>query len=413
MSQTPANELYYTDRETARRFVDVVMSVSDLGARGAFPKPLVLANYCNAVGTLTTLDACSDELKAVEDQVARLPGHPGAYMRGLCRGLRAVIGILRGENRPYIQLVRDILDLEFTPIPDSEAEKLRAELQEGLGRLGYRGRLSEQVDSWLAGTSLTGEPVIEYARQVVDATRRDTLAKVVQLPETEGLDSIYAVRNVHYSGRSQYTGNHRGWLHFNVDKHWQKDVFIQVLCHEGYPGHQTFYCLWDVLYNEGRWPLEAAYYQLNSPTNTVFEGGPEVAMHFIGWDEGDSRQALELRVGQTYKDLQRIGMNNACLYANLGQMTRAEAVAYMEQHHTLTDDAVRAYSFMTDPLARTNYPQYYYGRRIVNEGYALMNGTEADRRRFFDILYRTPHTTSTFIEAVAQATGTDFNPFVY
>lgn len=406
---------YYTDRETAQKFVDIVVSISELGVQtGAFPKPLVLANYSNARPTIPNMAALSDRLTEVESAVQNLAGHPGEYMRILCRGLRAVISIIKQEERPYLELVHDILDLPFTPIPDSEAEKLRIELADGLTQLGYSGiSLEKQVDSWLNETSLTGDAVIEMAKQIVEATRRDTLAKVVQLPETEGLDSIYGVRDVFYSGRSQYTGDHRGWLHFNIDKYWQKDVFVQVLCHEGYPGHQTFYCLWDYLYQQGKWPLEAAFYQLNAPTNAVFEGGPEVAMHFIGWDEGASRQALELRVGQVYKDLQRIGMNNACLYSNLGEMTQDEAVGYMEKHLTLRDDAERAYMFMTDPLARTNYPQYYYGRRIVNKAFALMEGTQEGREKFWDILYRTPHTSSTFVKAIAEATGTDFNPYKY
>ena len=35
------------------------------------------------------------------------------------------------------------------------------------------------------------------------------------------------------------------------------------------------------------------------------------------------------------------------------------------------------------------------------------------RRRFIDILYRTPHTTRTFIDAVEEATGAPFDPFAY
>jgi hypothetical protein len=404
--------MFYTHPEVARLWVDVVVSISDLGV-GKFGKELVLANYSHAKPTIKSLPALEAALTRVEQAVAEQPGHAGEYMRILCRSQRAVLSILQGENRPYLGLVRDILDLEFRPIPSSEAEKLRVQLDEGLSKLGYRGTLQEKVDRWLEETSLTGEAVIDMAKKIVGATRQATLERVVKLPETEGLDSIYSVRNVHYSGRSQYTGNHRGWLHFNIDKNWQKDMFVQILCHEGYPGHQTFYCLWDVLFQEGRWPLEAAYYQLNNPTNVVFEGGPEVAMTFIDWDQGDSPDATARRVGQIFKDLHRIGMNNACLYANLGEMNRKQAVDHMVQHLTLRDDAERAYDFMTNPLARTNYPQYYYGRRVVEKAFSLMSGTQAMREKFYDIIYRTPHTTSTFVKAVAAATGRPFDPFRY
>ena len=168
-----------------------------------------------------------------------------------------------------------------------------------------------------------------------------------------------------------------------------------------------------MLFQSDCWPLEAAYYQLNSPTNVVFEGGPEVAMSFIGWDKGDSPEAVARRVGQIFKDLNRIGMNNACFYANQGYMNRLEAVEYMVNHLTLRDDAERAYDFMTDALARTNYAQYYYGRRIVDKAFTLMSGSQQLRSQFFDILYRTPHSTSTFVKAVAAATANSFDPFAF
>jgi len=85
----------------------------------------------------------------------------------------------------------------------------------------------------------------------------------------------------------------------------------------------------------------------------------------------------------------------------------------MVEHFVLRDDAERAYQFFTDDLARTNYAQYYYGRRIVKLAYARFEQTEADRQRFFDLIYRTPHTTSTFVQAVAEASGRPFDPFSY
>ena len=54
-----------------------------------------------------------------------------------------------------------------------------------------------------------------------------------------------------------------------------------------------------------------------------------------------------------------------------------------------------------------------HGRRIVKLAYARFEQTEADRQRFFDLTYRTPHTTSTFVQAVAEASGRPFDPFSY
>ncbi len=403
----------YLSRSTARDYVDVVLSLSELGM-SRFQRPLVLANYTDVGPTLTSLEQVESALGRIEDEVEALDsGHPKEYLRALLKGSRTVVSILRGEDRPYRELVQGILEIDHVAIPESEATRLRANLHADLGHLGYDGELDEQVKNWLAATSLTGDAVIDFGQAIIDDARRDTEKKVLRLPPGEGIDSFTGIRNVHYSGRSQYTGDFRGWLHFNIDKYWQRDLFVHVLCHEAYPGHQTFYALWDELFQQGRWPIEAAYYQLNNPTNAVFEGGPEIAMNMLGWDIGEGDEARKLRAAVTYMDLGRIAMNNACLWVNEGNMTRAEAVDLMVDHYVLRDDAERAFDFFTDSLARTNYAQYYYGRRIVRLGFERFDGAEDSRQTFFDILYRTPHSTSTFITAIAEASGKPFDPFKF
>ena len=406
--------LAYTTPELGRRYVDLVASMSRYGeAPERLGREMLLSNYSGVEPSMDELPAMRDALEEIAAHVDGLSGHEGAYMRALVRGSRALLGRLEGVERSYLETVRDIIEIDLREIPESEGARLRAELHDGLGELGYRGDLRQRVDAWRAETSMTGDAVIDFAKTIMDEARRATEARVLTLPEGEGLDDVYGVRDVFYSGRSKYVGDYRGWVHFNVDKQWQRDVFVQVLTHEAYPGHQTFYALWDQLYREGRWPIEAAFYQRNAPTNPIFEGGPESALHFLGWDEGDGREALALRMGQVSKDLGRIAMQNACLLVNDGRMSREEAVDLMVDHLVLRDDAERAYGFFTNPVSRTHYPQYYYGRRIVQQAFERFEGSEADRQRFFDIIYRTPHTTSTFIAAIEAASGRPFDPFRY
>lgn len=410
----PMKPMSYTTETLGRRYVDLVASMSRYGeAPERLGREMLLSNYSGVEATMYELPEMADALEEIAAAVDGLVGHPGAYMRAVLRASRALLGRLAGVERSYLEMVRDILEIDLREIPGSEAERLRERLHDGLGELGYRGDVAARVTAWRAQTSMTGDQVIDFAQGVMAQARRDTERRVLKLPPGEGLDRVYGVRDVFYSGRSCYTGNFRGWIHFNIDKQWQRDVFVQVLTHEGYPGHQAFYALWDELYRAGCWPVEAAFYLRNAPTNPIFEGGPESALHFVGWDEGDSREALSLRLGQISKDVGRIAMQNACLWVNQGQMTRSQAVDLMVDHFVLRDDAERAYDFFTNPLSRTNYPQYYYGRRIVALAFERFEGNEASRQQFFDILYRTPHTTQTFIDAIAAASGAPFDPFVY
>ena len=68
-----------------------------------------------------------------------------------------------------------------------------------------------------------------------------------------------------------------------------------------------------------------------------------------------------------------------------------------------------AYRFFTDATRRTYYNSYFYGRWLVANAYALF---PQDRKsEFYRLVYDNPHTNSTFIKAVEQATGKSFEPF--
>jgi hypothetical protein len=49
----------------------------------------------------------------------------------------------------------------------------------------------------------------------------------------------------------------------------------------------------------------------------------------------------------------------------------------------------------------------------VRLGFERFAGSEADRQRFFELLYRTPQSTRTYVDAVAEASGAPFDPFAY
>ena len=403
----------YTTPELARKTVDVVLSLSERGMP-MYGRPIVLANYTDVTPTLKSEAAIADTIDEIASYVASMPaGHPRRYMEAIITNLRTMNLELSEGPLDYHQLVKGCLEIEHQMIPESETLRLRNELHDGLGELGYSGSLEDRVARWLSETSVTGDDIISYGQSILSEARSATEAKVLKLPAGEGVDDYGGVRNVHYSGKSRYTGNFRGTLEFNIDKYWQRDLFVHVLTHEAYPGHQTFYSLWDQLYRDGAWPMEAAFYQLNGPTNAVFEGGPEASLAFLDWDNDGSERAQRLRVALAYMDLGRIAMNDACLACNTGAMSRDEAVDLMVAHFVLRADAERAYTFFTSRQSRANYAQYYYGRRIVGAAFERFRGSEAQRQAFFDLIYRTPHTTSTFIDAVAEASGAPFNPFVY
>jgi hypothetical protein len=135
----------------------------------------VLANYTDQTeGTLESLEAVEDAVAAIEAAADGLSGHRRGYLGALTRAFRTLVSILRDEGRPYGELVQGILEIDHQPIPASEARRLRAELHELLGRIGYEGPLEKQVPAWLEATSLTGDAVIDFGQSILDRARTDT-----------------------------------------------------------------------------------------------------------------------------------------------------------------------------------------------------------------------------------------------
>lgn len=407
--------LRWTEEPLGEAIVDVVLSLNHL-VEERYGQEVATASYSQIGPTLKTFDRISEKLSEIDRGIAKLGGHPGDYLRAMTKAFRYFARSLQGDDIVYSELLQGIQELPSDLIPEEKSIRLREEVTGQLTDLGYKGNVEEKITQWLEDTRIPAEMVTTVAEQFIKRSKEGTLRRVTELPPGDGIDSVNSIRGVFWSGYSKYQGNFRGKLTFNIDRPWTEPILAHVMTHEGYSGHQVFYCLWDYLFQQGKWPLEASYYLINSPTNALFEGGPEVSLHFLGWDceeiEGITREQREqYQLAKNYRDMQRIAMMNACYLANLGQANKEDALDYMKRTGYVQGiEAENAYRFFTDPIKRTYYPSYYHGRWLVGKAYDLVE--KAKRADFFKILYHTPHSTQTFIQAIRQLTGSDFSPFV-
>jgi hypothetical protein len=408
--------LRWTESPLGETIVDVVLSLHEQTLR-LHDDRAVLANYSHAKATLGSFDAIGRALDEIDAGLRELAGHPGHYLRAMAKAFRCQARRLQGDPIPYAGLLADIQELPADLIPAERLERQREKAERGLRRLGYRGAFKAMAQAWLGATLIQPDQVTQVAAGLVALAKRATLERVIGLPEADGIDDIKSIREVFWSGYSKYLGDYRGELTFNIDRPWSEPTFAQVLTHEAYPGHQAFYSRWDHLFQQERFPLEAAYYMINTPTNALFEGGPEMALHFLGWDEEDGSSPelppeakTRYAVARDFLDFQRMAQTNACLMTNVHGVPEAEVLHYMTDTGGMNDvEARNSYRFFTHPLQKTYYPSYYYGRWLVGMAYGLVD--PADRPAFFKLLYDTPQTNSTWIEAVKALTGKDFNPF--
>jgi hypothetical protein len=408
--------LRWTPQPVGDAIVDIVLSLNEK-AKAMHDTEVATASYSSLKPSLGSLDAIARKIEEVEKEIRNLEGHPGRYLRSMLNAKSYFVRSLQGDDLPYAEYIANIQELPSALIPEEAMAAHQELVEQGLTNLGYRGTLEEKAGNWLKETLIPPEKVVEVAESMKDKSKTGTLQRVIGLPEEDGIDYIKSIRGVFWSGYSKYTGGFRGNLTFNIDRPWTEPVLAQIMTHEGYPGHQAFYCRWDYLFQQGELPLEASYYLINSPTNALFEGGPESALHFLGWDRGEEEtEGIPLARKEQYKlardwiDMQRMAMTNACYLFNSGEMDKAEAVAYMMEKGLLGEiEANNCYRFFSHPIQKTYYPSYYYGRWMVGKAYDSV--PKEKRAEFFKILYDTPHTTNTFIDAVSGLSGKNFRPF--
>ncbi|MHB1654555.1 MAG: hypothetical protein ACYCVD_19095 [Desulfitobacteriaceae bacterium] len=407
--------LRWTEEPLGEAIVDAVLSLNNLVEK-RYGQEVATASYSHVGPTLKTIDQIAEKLGEIDKGIADLGGHPGDYLRAMTKAFRYFARSLQGDDVPYPELLNGIQELPADLIPEEKGNLWREEVIRQLTDLGYKGTTQEKITRWLEDTRIPPELVTTVSERFIKLSKEGTLRRVTELPPGDGIDSVNSIRGVFWSGYSKYQGNFRGKITFNIDRPWTEPILAHVMTHEGYSGHQAFYCLWDYLYQQGKLPLEASYYLINSPTNALFEGGPEVSLHFLGWDSEDvegisPEQRVQYKIAKKFQDLQRIAMTNACYQVNLGLVNKEEALEYMKRVGYVNGiEAENAYRFFTDPIQRTYYPVYYHGRWIVGKSYDLVEIQK--RSDYFKILYHTPHTTRTFIKAIRQLTGSDFDPFV-
>jgi hypothetical protein len=408
--------LRWTDEPTGEKIVDIVVSLNEQ-AQKLHSQEVATASYSQVKPTLTSFDDISDALDEAESDIKAKEGHEGEYLKAMLNGFRYFARSLQGDNVPYEELIANIQELPSTLITEQQLEYARDLVEKGLSDLGYKGSLFEKATAWRSDTLIDPEQVTTVAENFRENSKQGTLKRVIELPKEDGIDWIKPIRGVFWSGYSKYTGKYRGNLTFNIDRPWTEPILAQIMAHEGYPGHQAFYCRWDYLFQQGKLPLEASYYLINSPTNALFEGGPETALSFLGWDDVNEEtpgvtdeQKQQYLLARNYLDYQRMFTTNACFMYNLGQVSREEAIDYLINKGGITEiEANNAFRFFSDPIQKTYFPCYYYGRWMV--GNAYKETPKEKRSEYFSILYDTPHTTKTFINAISKLHGVEFDAF--
>lgn len=407
----------WTTPEYGAQFVNIATSINRY-IKANRSLDVDITTYSDVQPTLETLTEMFDATLQLEAGLTpEIGAYPYQYLNGILRSFKTYLRFLQGDNLSYTELQRDIQQLPTTKIPQKHIDQLTEMLDRKLTDRGYQGKVYDKVNQWVEDTKIPPNQVVNTAKKIIHQAKLETLQKVVDLPDHDEIENVNSVTGVFWSGFSEYHGNGKGSLTFNIERSWPRHVFTQVLTHESYPGHQTFYCLWDYLFKQGLFPLEASYYLINLPNNSLFEGAPETGISFLEWDDESVettgltlQDKQEINLASNYLDLQRISQTNACYMVNVDQASKEEAIEYMITNGCFRRlEAENTYRYFTHPIQKIYYPSYYHGKQLVTSSFRMF---EKDKRgEFYRNLYTMPHTNETYIEAIKQLTGRDFKPF--
>jgi hypothetical protein len=308
------------------------------------------------------------------------------YLEVQLRALETLARTAAGEVLPYRDEVRACFDIEPRQISEAIFEEAAAELDT---LLPGSGTLAERRAAWRQRFEVAPDVARQLIDRIAAEARTRTLA-LVALPAHEQV-SFALVSDKPWSGYNWYLGNAASLIEINTDLPLRANDLLDLVCHEGYPGHHTEHALKEQqLYHERGWG-EHAIQLINTPECVIAEGIATLAADIIfgsdaaQWASTDvyplagifSDPEQDARVVAAGRALRAVAGNAALLLHESGDDSE-EAVQYIMRYGLATErEARQRVRFISDPLWRPYVFTYYVGRDLLQRW--LERGEPAER----------------------------------
>jgi hypothetical protein len=321
------------------------------------------------------------EAVALAESLPRLGFAPRrtAYLSRQADALGTVCRKLTGEPVSLAEEVRRCFDITPTWTPESEFEEALALYEQALPG---RGNVAERLNDRRTRQELAADRAAQVPglmRKAMAEVRRRTLA-FVDLPEGEGLE-IRTVKGQPWGAYNWYLGRYRSLIEVNTDLPTNVGGIIDMMAHEGYPGHHVEHVLKEHLLYRGEGYLENAILLINTPECVISEGIATLAAEMV-FAPGEARRWLAEEVypeagvapvsAGDQELLNRAAELLAGVRGNAVFMLHAEGrpdeevVRYMSRYALLPEARARkALEFLKSPLWRAYAFTYFYGKRLM------------------------------------------------
>lgn len=348
--------------------------IRDVVVAGPIPPPnALLAQANDLLDTVATADLAPSRAD---------------YLTAQAQALVTTCRKLAGEEIPYREDVRLCFDIEPEKIEDAVYEEAIAALGDALPG---EGDVAARMIDWRERFEIPADTARSLIDTIAAEVRRRTLA-IVTLPDAEAIE-ISMVRDKPWSGYNWYLGECRSLIEINTDLPIRVNGLLDLICHEGYPGHHTEHAIKELrLYRELGYG-EHAIQLINTPECVISEGIAVLAESAIftpeeaaAWRASTLYAPLRLEVDpvrevqivDAQRNLRSVGGNAALLLHDEGA-PRADVVAYLARYGLETEERARhRMRFIEDPLWRAYVFTYHVGGDLL--GRWLDGSDERDDR---------------------------------
>ena len=303
--------------------------------------------------------------------------HRATYLSKQVIALETVCRKLNGETFALEDEVQRCFDIRPTWTPETRFEEAHALFDE---ILPGDGSIFERLQAFRKRYNLASEKaalVIDFMRQAMHEARSRVLT-FIDLPQGEEVE-LDIVSDKVFGGENWYLGNYRSRVELNTDLPTNMRWLINLVCHEGYPGHHTEFVMKErSLYRE-RGYIEQAISPIICPQSVISEGIATSAYDLVfmpGEAEQWAREHLYPIVGIEPVDVDTGKFSRANeLMAGIDGNARFmmsdgrpddEVKQYIMKYALLPEEyAQKDLEFLRDPFREGYIFTYFYGRRLM------------------------------------------------
>lgn len=303
--------------------------------------------------------------------------HRATYLGKQVLALETVCRKLNGEKFTLEDEVQRCFDIHPAWVPETQFEQAQAILD---GILPGEGSLYERTQHLRSRYELSPEKsgsLIGFMQRAMAEAHSRTL-EFLSLPQGEEVE-LQTVSNQVFEGQNWYLGNYRSRVELNTDLPTHMGWVLDLVCHEGYPGHHTEFVLKEQhLYRELDY-MEQSIAPIISPQSVISEGiatsafemiftpgeaerwasehlYPEAEIEPVRYDKEKLSKAFEL-LEATY--------GNAAFMLNEGRSDE-EVKQYLMKYQMLPDEhAQKSLEFLKSPFQEAYVFTYYYGKQLI------------------------------------------------